>query len=553
MSKNLRGLLERKGLKNNLLGEIITAGSAPSEKKDFLLKKLSDDYLVGRSSVLGTSSFYDFLKSENSGKKVFLCDGSACLTSGKQEDLKLALLKIFREEEIGAVTCLGLCHTNNAFMYDNVAYSPSDLDSLKDIIKSGGKKGTSFNTGSNADKPALLGEINDLAEYYGIIREFDENIQEALKEIELSGLRGRGGAGFPFHLKLRTASDSVSIQKYVVCNADEGDPGAYSDKWLLEERPHSVLFGMIMAGLITGANTGVIYIRGEYPESITAINVAVAQFEKLKLSAKGLFGNEFNFKFHVASGAGAYICGEETSLLNSIEGLRPEVRTRPPFPAQYGLFGKPTVLSNVETFANIRFILSEGGKTYSSMGTEKSPGTKLVSLDGAFRNPGIFEVRMGTPLRIVLNEMGGGTKYPVKAFQIGGPLGGILPVSVVDKITLDFESFSDAGFLLGHAGVVSIPADFPMIRFLQHLFEFTAKESCGKCFPCRIGSDRGSELLKRAAESDEKIDRDLFDDLLETMQLGSLCALGSGLPLPVRNAMQYFSSELEEYFILKNK
>jgi len=212
------------------------------------------------------------------------------------------------------------------------------------------------------------------------------------------------------------------------------------------------------------------------------------------------------------------------------------------------LFGKPTILSNIETFANIRYILKEGGDTYASLGTEKSPGTKLVSLDGGFNKPGLYEIKMGTPLGFVFNELGGGTKYPVKAFQVGGPLGGIVPSSKVDDLTLDFESFSREGFLLGHAGVVSIPEDFPVINFIKHLFEFTFRESCGKCFPCRIGSTRGMELLTAAVKDGIKIDRQLFEDLLETMQLGSLCALGGGLPLPVRNALKYFDQELSGFF-----
>ncbi|MDM8004150.1 MAG: NADH-ubiquinone oxidoreductase-F iron-sulfur binding region domain-containing protein, partial [Bacteroidota bacterium] len=233
------------------------------------------------------------------------------------------------------------------------------------------------------------------------------------------------------------------------------------------------------------------------------------------------------------------------------EGLRPEVRTRPPFPAVYGLFGRPTVLSNVETFANIHFILEEGGSAWAAMGTEKSPGTKLVSLDGAFRKPGLLEVKMGTPMRTVIDELGGGMRYPVKAYQVGGPLGGLVPASRIDDLTLDFESFAREGFLLGHAGIVSVPGDFPVIKLLEHLFEFTKKESCGKCFPCRLGSARGYELLAGATEKKSRIDRKLFDDLLETMQIGSLCALGGGLPLPVKNALLYFSGELDEYFTAK--
>ncbi len=548
MSKNLRGLSGRKGVKLSLFGDIIGSSlNAPGER-DNLLKDLSDRSLVGRASIFGTSSFYDFLRNDHRDKKVFICDGTACLTSGKQEGLRNSLRDSFREDEIGTVTCLGHCHTNNAFMYNNSTYSMADLSSLSDVLNSGYKVKSDFYTGTNAERPALMLKINDLDGYYGITRKYASNIPGALKEIEVSGLRGRGGAGYPFHLKLKTARNTPSSQKYVVCNADEGDPGAFSDKWLLEERPHLVLSGMRMTGMITGADTGIIYIRGEYPEAVRAVRDAVRLLEKENLSVKDTGSAEINFKFHVVEGAGAYICGEETSLLNSLEGLRPEVRTRPPFPAEYGLFGMPTVLSNVETYANICYILREGGQVYSSLGTGKSPGTKLVSLDGAFHRPGLYEVRMGTPLQTVFTEMGGGTKYPVKAFQIGGPLGGIIPADKVNDLNLDFESFSEAGFLLGHAGVVSIPADFELIKFLLHLFEFASRESCGKCIPCRIGTDRGHELLDSAAYRKVKIDEELFFDLLETLQSGSLCALGGGLPLPVRNVMQYFKSELDEYF-----
>jgi len=403
-------------------------------------------------------------------------------------------------------------------------------------------------TYSNTDKPALLPPTGDVSTYYALAEKCLPDTAAALRELELSGLRGRGGAGFPFHVKVRSSREARASMKYVVCNADEGDPGAFSDKWLLEERPHSVLFGMLMTGIITGADTGVVYIRGEYPLAVRKTREAVRQLEEAGITAGATGAPAYQFQFHVVEGSGAYICGEETSLLNSLEGLRPEVRTRPPFPAVYGLFGMPTVLSNVETFANIHYILQEGGAAYATLGTGKSPGTKLVSLDGAFNRPALLEVRMGTPLRSVIEEMGGGTRYPVKAFQIGGPLGGLVPASRVGDLTLDFESFSREGFLLGHAGIVSVPEDFPVIRLLEHLFEFTMKESCGKCFPCRIGAVRGYELLSDASEKGRKINRQLFDDLLEAMQLGSLCALGGGLPLPVKNAMQYFSGEMEGYF-----
>jgi len=548
VSKNLRGLSARKGLTDSLFREIEKVAVSSTGEKDKLLTDLSEKYLVGKSSVLSSSSFYDFLNDDHRGKKVFICDGTACLTSGKQDKLRQALLGSFEENEIGTISCIGKCHTNNSFMYDHNTYALPDLDDLDKILKSAVSPEAPFYTGTNADKPALLYQINDISEYYGIMGKYSSNISDALKEIELSGLRGRGGAGFPFHTKLKTTADIISDQKYVVCNADEGDPGSFSDRWLLEERPHSILFGMIVTGLIIGADTGVIYVRGEYPESARAVKIAIDQLEKANLILNIQTKETVSFKFHIIEGAGAYVCGEETSLLNSLEGLRPEVRTRPPFPAQYGLFGKPTILANVETFANIRYILNEGGLAFATIGTRKSTGTKLVSLDGAFKRPGLYEITLGTPMKVVFGEFGGGTKYPVKAYQIGGPLGGIVTASRINDLNLDFESFSDAGFMLGHAGIVSIPYDFPMIKLIMHLFEFVSKESCGKCFPCRIGAQRGFELLKGAIENGKKIDKELFSDLLETLQLGSFCPLGGGISLPVMNALVYFSTELEGYF-----
>ena len=297
--------------------------------------------------------------------------------------------------------------------------------------------------------------------------------------------------------------------------------------YLMEHQPHKVLFGMYLSGLAVGANTGILYIRGEYPNSIKIVGEAINE-----LNEKNLIGD---FKFKIIRGQGSYVCGEETALLNSIEGLRPEVRVRPPYPAQYGLFGKPTVLSNVETFANIHWILENSGNAFANIGTKQSTGTKLVCLDSFFNKPGMYEIEMGTDLHSIFYEFGNGFKTDIKAFQIGGPLGGIIPIHKI-------------GFLLGHASVVSIPSDFPMIQFLEHLMEFTSDESCGKCYPCRIGSFRGMELLQKAQTSNYKIDRQLFDDLLETLEIGSLCALGGGVPLPIKNALQYFKDELKQYF-----
>jgi NADH-quinone oxidoreductase subunit F len=333
-----------------------------------------------------------------------------------------------------------------------------------------------------------------------------------------------------------------------MCNADEGDPGAYSDRYLLEQRPHSVLFGMMIAGYITGADYGVLYIRAEYPEAVKIVQEAINELVENDLLGKNILGSQFNFNFKVIQAQGAYICGEETALINSIEGQRPEVRTRPPYPTQQGLFNKPTVVNNVETLAAIHAILTKGGEFYKNLGTAKSSGTKLVCLDSFFNNPGIYEVEMGTPLSTVINEYGGGFKSPVKAMQIGGPLGGLVPVSKIPELSIDFESFGNAGFLLGHASIVCIPESFPMIKFIEHLFDFAAFESCGKCFPCRLGTKRGHEMFKNAAEGTSKIDRELLNDLLHTLQIGSLCAHGGGIPLPVQNALMYFDQELKTYF-----
>ena len=235
-------------------------------------------------------------------------------------------------------------------------------------------------------------------------------------------------------------------------------------------------------------------------------------------------------------------------MINSIEGQRPEVRIRPPYPAQRGLFNKPTVVNNVETLATLHYVLTHGGAAWKAIGTERSSGTKLVSLDSAFHHPGIYEVAMGTPLSVVVNQLGGGFKTPVKAMQIGGPLGGLVPVSKIEDLTIDFESFSNNGFLLGHASIVGIPSDFPIMKFIEQLFEFAAYESCGKCFPCRLGTKRGQELAAKALTENYKINKQLFTDLLSTLEEGSLCAHGGGIPLPVRNALAYFETELEQFF-----
>ena len=359
-------------------------------------------------------------------------------------------------------------------------------------------------------------------------------------------VRGRGGAGFPAGLKWQACRNQSSKTKYIVCNADEGDPGAFTDRYLLEEQPHAVIFGMIAAAFIAGAAEGVLYIRDEYPLSIKRCEQAIAELEAANLLGDKIAGSDFNFKLHIIRGAGAYICGEETALLRSIEGQRPIVSVRPPFPVVSGLFGEPTILNNVETFACVHYILTEGGETFAALGTETSAGVKLLSLDASFNKPGVYEVPMGTPLSEVI-ELAGGTRIPLKALHIGGPLGGLVPMHKVDELSIDFDSFAKAGFLLGHASIIGIPETMPMLDYIGHLFEFTAAESCGKCFPCRLGATRGHELVE-GAKAGERIDMELMLDLLETMEQGSLCALGGGVPLPIKNALTYFAEELKPAF-----
>jgi NADH:ubiquinone oxidoreductase subunit F (NADH-binding) len=551
MSRNLSALSFRKGLDQNIFERMVQAAEADgSAEKPQLIRPMGHANLFGDAITLGAVSFYDFLKKENEGKKVFLCNGSACLCAGTQPALKEQLSQHFKAEEIGHICCLGRCHQGAAFQFEGRNYSAQSPDQLHALATGkGGDSADRYAVVSSLKQPLLTAEFPGLDAFYEPWRKLlQSGDRDALgAELKASGLRGRGGAGFPLHLKWDSCRQATGSIKYIVCNADEGDPGAYIDKYLMEEQPHAVLLGMMVAGWYAGAGHGVLYIRAEYPDSITRTNEAIAQLQEAGLIGRNILGSGFDFELKTIKGAGAYICGEETALLASLEGQRPEVRTRPPFPTVEGLFRKPTIVNNVETFANLRAILTLGGKGYAAIGTEKSSGPKLLSLDSHFAKPGIYEVAMGTPLSKVLS-MAGGFKGSIKAVQIGGPLGGIVPVSHIERLTVDFESFKQAGFLLGHAGVVSIPESLPMIEYIEHLFAFTADESCGKCFPCRLGSTRGRELVAKARAGNLKIDRELLGDLLDTMEQTSLCALGGGVPLPIRNALEHFADELNGFF-----
>ena len=549
MSDNLSELLGRRGLKDNLfdkLGQLAKPEGAPNEEA---MAKLADEFLIGKANAFGTASFYDFLKPENKGKKVYVCNGTACLCAGTQDKVIQDLKSNFQEDEIGHMTCLGRCHENSAFHYDGKNYSGDALSNLNSIIDSKSDLNhDSYNVEANG-KQILIKTFTNITDYYKpFLNALKKDSVDVLEEIKISNVRGRGGAGFPMGLKLEFCRNVENETKFIICNADEGDPGAYSDRYLLEQQPHSVLFGMLISGYVSHANYGIVYIRAEYPEAAKIVQDAIDDLRKAKLVGNNIDGSGFNFDFKIIQAQGSYICGEETALINSIEGQRPEVRVRPPFPAQKGLFNKPTTVNNVETLAALHYIIENGGQAWKNIGTERSSGTKLVCLDSFFNNPGLYEVEMGTSLSVVVNDLGGGFKQDIKALQIGGPLGGLVPVSKIANLTIDFESFAKEGFLLGHASVVCVPIDFPIMKFIEHLFDFAAYESCGKCFPCRLGTKRGQELSLKALNTDYKIDRELFNDLLTTLEEGSLCAHGGGIPLPVRNALQYFDDELRQYF-----
>jgi NADH-quinone oxidoreductase subunit F len=549
MSKNLSELSGREGLAGNLFERLGRSAAATGTPSRVDMERLADDFLMGTANVYGAASFYDFTKPENQGKRVYVCNGSACLTAGTQPALRQALGSHFGADEIGEMCCLGRCHENSAFFYQDQNYSGRAVLGVPAIIAEKMVVPDPYCT-NHYGTPVLMRPFPGIDTYYQILHSaLRHTPDDLLQELKYSGLRGRGGAGFPTAFKLESCKTTPGSTKFIVCNADEGDPGAYSDRFLLEQHPHAVLLGMIIAGYIVGAETGVLYVRGEYPEVFPILEQSLLALRGQNLIGNNILDSGFSFDFKVIRAQGAYICGEETALLNSIEGQRPEVRVRPPYPTQQGLFNKPTVVNNVETLACIPYIMEHSGKQFANIGHGRSTGTKLLSLDGHFNRPGVYEVENGTPLSVVVDQLGGGFRHAIKAMHIGGPLGGLVPMHKIPDLTIDFESFAKNGFLLGHGSFVCIPTDFPMIDYLEHLFQFTAHESCGKCFPCRLGSTRGYELLLKARTSDYKIDRTLFDDLLETLETGSLCALGGGLPLPVKNALQYFSEELGAYFI----
>lgn len=373
--------------------------------------------------------------------------------------------------------------------------------------------------------------------------------EDIIQEVKNSSLRGRGGAGFPTGEKWEFCKNAPGDIKYIICNADEGNPGAYMDRNIIELDPHSVLEGMIIGARAIGAVEGFIYIRAEYPVAMERLKIAIQQAKDYGFIGKNILDTDFNFDIHIKQGAGAYVCGEETSLIASIEGIAPEPRQRPPFPAQFGLWGKPTNVNNVETWANIPTIIDRGANWFASIGTEKSKGTKVFSLSGKINKPGLAEVSIGTPLREIIYNIGGGIPKgkKLKAIQTGGPVGGFLPENLVD-LPLDYESLTEVGSIMGAGGMIIIDEDTCMVDMARFFVELTKDESCGKCTSCREGSAVLFEILDKICNGEgEEGDLELLEDISYAVKDASMCGLGQNLPNPVLSALRYFKDEYEAH------
>ena len=501
--------------------------------------------------------------------------GSCGIASGGKkvmDALKAELQSINSDIEVESTGCIGMCFYepivdvidgDKVFTYGNVTEKMA-----KEIVESHIKDGNPIDKYiiSTSDKPYPIldkqvrialkncGKINPEHINNYIENEGYKAIEKVLKEmtpedvieeIKVSGLRGRGGAGFPTWFKWNAARQSKGNEKYVVCNADEGDPGAFMDRSILEGDPHALLEGMIIAGYAIGAKTGFIYVRAEYPLAIKRLEIAISQAKSRNLLGDNILGSDFSFNISIKKGAGAFVCGEETALIASLEGERGMPRLKPPYPAQSGYFGKPTNINNVETYANVAWIIRNGGASFAKYGTDKSKGTKVFALAGKIKNGGLVEVPMGMPLREVIYDIGGGIKgdKKFKAVQMGGPSGGCIPAELLDT-PVDYDSINKTGAIMGSGGMVVMDEDTCMVDMARFFLDFTCKESCGKCIYCRIGTKRMLEILEKicAGKGEEK-DLEELEELSYSVRDGSLCGLGQTAPNPVLTTLKYFKDE----------
>lgn len=514
---------------------------------------------------------------------VLICGGTGCTSSGSkalQEEFEAQLEKNGLENEVKIVQtgCFGLCALGPIVVVypEGAFYSRVKKEDIAEIVEEHLSKGRIVKRllySETVDGDDIK-SLNDTAFYAkqhrvalrncGVINpeNIDEYIavdgyqalgkvltemtrEEVIQTIKDSGLRGRGGGGFPTGMKWDFTYKSQGDKKYVCCNADEGDPGAFMDRSVLEGDPHSVIEAMAIAGYAVGADQGYIYIRAEYPIAVDRLKIAIAQAREYGLLGKDIFGTGFNFDLDIRLGAGAFVCGEETALLTSIEGRRGEPRPRPPFPAVKGLWGKPTLLNNVETYANITQIILNGAEWFASMGTEKSKGTKVFALGGKINNTGLVEIPMGTTLREIVEDIGGGIPNgkKFKAAQTGGPSGGCIPAHLIDT-PIDYDSLIQIGSMMGSGGLIVMDEDNCMVDIAKFFLEFTVDESCGKCAPCRIGTKRLYEILTKITEGKGTLeDIDKLEELCYAIKSSALCGLGQTAPNPVLSTLKYFRNE----------
>lgn len=522
---------------------------------------------------------------------VLVCGGTGCTSSGSEEIIKALeqeIKEVGLDKEIKVIRtgCFGLCALGPIMVVypEGCFYSRVKPEDIKEIVDEHFLKGRIvkrllYQETVTEDGVKSLNETNFYRKQLrvalrncGVINpeNIDEYIamdgysalgkclteytpEQVIQIVTDSGLRGRGGAGFPTGRKWSFAAANAADQKYVCCNADEGDPGAFMDRSVLEGDPHSVIEAMAIAGYAIGASQGYIYVRAEYPIAIKRLEIAIGQAKEYGLLGEDIFGTGFNFNLELRLGAGAFVCGEETALMTSIEGNRGEPRPRPPFPAVKGLFGKPTILNNVETYANIPQIILKGADWFSSMGTDRSKGTKVFALGGKINNTGLVEIPMGTPLREVIEEIGGGIPNgkKFKAAQTGGPSGGCIPAKLIDT-PMDYDSLIEIGSMMGSGGLIVMDEDNCMVDIAKFFLEFTVDESCGKCTPCRIGTKRLYEILDKITKGQGTLeDLDKLEELCYHIKENSLCGLGQTAPNPVLSTLRYFRDEYISHVVDK--
>ncbi len=522
---------------------------------------------------------------------VLVCGGTGCTSSGSAriiDKLEKEIVAQGLKDEVGVVKtgCFGLCALGPVMIVypEGSFYAMVKEDDIPEIVSEHLLKGRVvtrllYDETTKAERIKPLNETNfykkqrrvalrncgvinpeDIDEYIGTggyealgIVLTQKKPEEVIQILLDSGLRGRGGAGFPTGMKWKFAAQNEADQKYVCCNADEGDPGAFMDRSVLEGDPHVVLEAMAIAGYAIGASQGYIYVRAEYPIAVKRLEIAIGQAREYGLLGKNIFDTGFDFDIELRLGAGAFVCGEETALMTSIEGNRGEPRPRPPFPALKGLFQKPTILNNVETYANIPQIIVNGPEWFASMGTEKSKGTKVFALGGKINNTGLVEIPMGTTLREIVEEIGGGVPNgkKFKAAQTGGPSGGCIPAEHID-VPIDYDNLTAIGSMMGSGGLIVMDEDTCMVDIAKFFLEFTVDESCGKCTPCRVGTRRMLEILEKITSGQATMD-DLnkLEELCEHLQANSLCALGQTAPNPVLSTLRYFRDEYIAHIVDK--